>query len=257
MLDITIDELLAGKATSIKKKNYFPTAAYVEPFLERMHNLTSNFNVHVELPDQYTKTNDGGIDIDDITYNRVWVEGILGPEYSFDGHEGVIGMVYGLDVRKPVFKVYKGAIRSACTNLCVFNPELLKVQEIESDTAVDFRLVDSVIQEADDTRMWIDNIRNTPFTLTNLDESLGSWIRKTIDKSFDNGFGRVKLSPGDVIDAYKAMFVDEKSDYYIDITSDPSMFNVYNAFTQQITDNKRDIVNRVEKTLLVKSILGI
>ena len=55
-MDITIDELLKGKPTVIKGKNYFGTAAYVEPFLERLHNLTDDFRVHVQLPDQITKT---------------------------------------------------------------------------------------------------------------------------------------------------------------------------------------------------------
>ena len=34
------------------------------------------------------------------------------------------------------------------------------------------------------------------------------------------------------------------------------MLNVYNAFTQLITDDTKDIVNKVEKTLLLKDILS-
>lgn len=35
------------------------------------------------------------------------------------------------------------------------------------------------------------------------------------------------------------------------------MFTVYNAFTQIITDDDKDIMNKVEKTLLLKTILEL
>lgn len=256
-MEITIDELLAGKATYCKKKEFLPTAAYVEPFLERTNALVDHYNINVVLPDQYTKSEEDGIDIKDITYNRVWVEGVLKPEFDFHEHQGVIGMVYGIDIRKPVAKFYKGAIRSACTNLCVFNPELLRLQELESNTTIDFKGLKEIIEYTDDTRSWIDRLRSTPFEKKDLNESLGRWIRKSIDLDFNNGFGKVKLSPSDVISAYKDLFVDTKSDYYVELDSETTMFNIYNALTQQITDNKRDITQRVEKTLIIKDILDL
>ena len=56
MAEITLTELLAGRATRIKNREYFPTAAYVEPFLERVQKLTSEFRVQVQLPTQITYT---------------------------------------------------------------------------------------------------------------------------------------------------------------------------------------------------------
>ena len=41
---------------------------------------------------------------DDVTYNRVWIQAVLPDEYCFENHQEVIGMVYGLDVRKPIYK---------------------------------------------------------------------------------------------------------------------------------------------------------
>lgn len=256
-MDWTLNDILKGKATVIKNKTYFPTEAYVTPFLERTHNIVDHYNVHVKLPDQYTKTSEGNIDIDDITFNRVWIEGILKPEFNFDEHEGVIGMVYGIDVRKPVAKFYKGAIRSACTNLCVFNPELLRCQELESETALNYRGLKEIIEYTDDTAAIVKRLKNTPFDTSNLSESLGSWIRSAIDMDFNNNFGKIKLSPTDIISAYKDMFINTKSEYYVPIDTTTTMFNVYNSFTQQITNDKRDILSKPEKTLLVKSILGI
>ena len=49
-MEITIDELLQGKATRIKKNEYFPTRAYVEPFLERVSKVTDKFIIKVETP---------------------------------------------------------------------------------------------------------------------------------------------------------------------------------------------------------------
>jgi hypothetical protein len=40
-MELTLNELLAGKATRIKNREYFPTKAYVEPFLKRVQKLTS------------------------------------------------------------------------------------------------------------------------------------------------------------------------------------------------------------------------
>ena len=58
-MEITIDELLKGKATRIKKNEYLKTEAYVTPFLDKMSKLTNDFRIQVKLPDQVTKTKDG------------------------------------------------------------------------------------------------------------------------------------------------------------------------------------------------------
>lgn len=70
------------------------------------------------------------------------------------------------------------------------------------------------------------------------------------------GFGSVKLAESAPIDVYKDLFYDEKSKYY---TTDNVVdrLTVYNAFTDLITQDKRDLVNKFEKTLLVKDVMGI
>ena len=98
-MQISIDQLMNGKATRIGKRAYLPTAAYVEPFIERMSKFTKDFIVEVELPKQVTRTVDGDVNADDITYNRVLIQAVMPESCSFDNHDEVIGMVYGLDVR--------------------------------------------------------------------------------------------------------------------------------------------------------------
>ena len=256
-MEITIDELLAGKGTRIKNNEYFPTAGYVEPFLERMSKFTNDFRVQVKLPDQITLTNEGNINKDDVTYNRVWIQAVLPDEYCFENHQEVIGMVYGLDVRKPIYKIYKGGLNMACTNLCIFNPDFLDIQEIEPETAVNFRSLERLMEQTDDMRIRLNNLFNTeiPYIETDIDQMLGKWVRNTIDQSYDKGFGKVKLATSTAIDAYKLLYCKKDSPYYVEPGQSTNMFNVYNAFTQLITDDDRDIVNKAEKTLLLQNIL--
>ena len=44
-MKINIEDLLKGKATIIKDREYLPTKSYVEPFLERMSKFTNDFRV--------------------------------------------------------------------------------------------------------------------------------------------------------------------------------------------------------------------
>lgn len=263
MAEISIKELLDGRATRIKSKDYYPTAAYVEPFLERVQRLTKELRVQVQLPNQITYTANGDINTEDITYNRVLIEAILPDEYKFndDPHRAVIGMVYGIDVRKPVVKFFKGQERMSCTNLCVFSPQLLTCQDLEAETAIDFKPLDRIIEQTDDTASWLRKLIETDFNCAtqNVNESLGKWIRNCINYSFDNHYGKAKLAVSTPIDAYKLLFEKGDNEYYAGIDSgNISMYQVYNAFTQVLTDGmKKDPFNIFEKTLLLKDILSL
>ena len=258
-MDINLTELLAGKPTVIKGKEYLSTAAYVEPFLERLQRLTNDFRVHVQLPDQYTKTVDGEINTDDITYNRVYIEAVMPDELCYTNHDKVIGMVMGLDVRKPVAKFYNGAMNAACTNLCVFSPDYLSCQAIEPEQPLDFKPLDKLINMKDNTREMLNVLHQTTFpnSITEQEKHLGQWVRNVMLASYDNGFAPVKFSVDNAVQAYKSLFMKDDSDYY-QIGTDVNMFDVYNAFTQQITnarDKSKDIINIFEKTLLLRQIL--
>lgn len=253
-MDITIDQLLSGKNTKIKDKEFFATKAYVEPFLDRVSKVTDDFQVKVELPDQITMTEDA----DDITYNRVWLQAVL-PD-DVDNHKEVIGMVYGLDTRKPVVKFYRGGINMACTNLCVFNPSYLRVAELKPKTAIDYKPVDNLIEQASELKVWLNKLHTTTFSRDeqNINENLGMWIRNCLTASYDTGVGKVKLATSIAIGAYKLLFESAESPYYVSAERNTDMFNIYNAFTELITNDKdKDIINKTEKTLLLKDILQI
>ena len=259
-MDIQLEQLLKGKQTRIKDKEYFETEAYVNPFLERMSKLTSDFKVKVELPDQVTLTKEGDVNLEDITYNRVWVQAVLPEQYDVDNHQDVIGMVYGLDTRKPIVKFYRGGLNMACTNLCVFNPDYLDVQELQPESAIDYRPLDSLINKANEIKVFLEKLHGITFPRDNqyINEQLGMWVRNCLNIPYHNGINNVKLATSTAIDAYKLLFEKDSSEYYVPVTSNTDMFNVYNAFTELISNDKdKDIMNKCEKTLLLKNILGI
>ena len=259
-MDIQLDTLLKGKQTRIKDKEYFETEAYVYPFLERMSKISSDFRVKVELPEQITLTKDGDVNFEDITYNRVWIQAILPEQFDVDNHQDVIGMVYGIDTRKPIVKFYRGGLNRACTNLCVFNPDYLDVQELQPEAAIDYCPLDMLINKANEIKVFLEKLHNITFPRDNqyINEQLGMWIRNCLNIPYYNGINNVKLATSTAIDAYKLLFEKDSSDYYVPVTSNTDMFNVYNAFTELISNDKdKDIMNKCEKTLLLKSILGV
>lgn len=256
-MEVTLNQLLEGKATRIKNKDYAPTRSYVEPFLERMSKITNDFRVQVKLPDQVTCTSGEGERHDDITYNRVLIQAVL--PNKFDNHQEVIGMVYGLDVRKPLIKIYRGAINCACTNLCIFDPSFLNVQFIEQGKGISYKPVEYLMERESDIQLMLETLHNTEWngSVQNIESNLGRWIRSALLSEYENGYGKIKLGTDIVIKAYSSMFVDQESPYYIGEGNNVDMFTVYNAFTELISnDNGKDIMNKCEKTILLRQILN-
>ena len=255
-MEVTLNQLLEGKATKIKNKDYAPTRSYVEPFLERMSKITNDFRVQVKLPDQVTCTTEGERH-DDITYNRVLIQAVL--PNKFDNHQEVIGMVYGLDVRKPLIKIYRGAINCACTNLCIFDPSFLNVQFIEQGKGISYKPVEYLMERESEMQLMLETLHNTEWdgSVQNIESNLGRWIRSALLSESENGCGKITLGTDIVIKAYSSMFVDQESPYYIGEGNNVDMFTVYNAFTELISnDNGKDIMNKCEKTILLRQILN-
>lgn len=251
MAQTTLDELLKGKATIIKNKEFFPTRNYVEPFVERMSKFTDNFNVQVKLPDQIT-TERGH---NDLTYNRVLIQAVLPDKYCIDGHDEVIGMVYGVDLKKPLVKIYRGYLNRACTNMCVFNPDWQVIQELIAGDPINFNPIKSLMESTNDFPRKLEKLKSTFIERENQTEYLGEWVDYTIRGYEDTGFGKVKIASSTAIDAYKQLFIDSDSPYYIPQGINPSLFDVYNSFTQIITDDAKDIVNKFSKTVLISRLL--
>lgn len=64
---------------------------------------------------------------------------------------------------------------------------------------------------------------------------------------YDNSCQKVKLSENLPIKVYKDVYLDQSSQYYAD-RQESTYFNIYNAFTDIITnDGDKDIINKYEK----------
>lgn len=252
-MEITLEKLLEGKATIIKNKEYLPTSDYVSPFLDQMSKFTDNFTVQVRLPTQITTTAES----DDVTYNRVWIQAILPEKYCIENHDEVYGLVYGLDVRTPVYKVYRGMLNRACTNLCVFDPSWMEVNEIKPGENFIYHIT-ALMEKVSHFEATIKKMKNTVLS-SDVEERhnrLGNWIEKCVLEEYTGTGGKVKLSPSTVIDAYNGVYFDSSSKYYVG-DEDSTVFNFYNAFTEIIKDDKKDIINKFEKTLLINSLFEL
>lgn len=258
-MELTLEQALAGRGTSIKGKEYLSTAAYVEPFLERMSKYTDNFIFNGIQPDQITLTQNGDINTEDITWNRMWVQAVLPQEYAFEDHKESINLLYALDTRKPVVKIFRNTLNMACLNMCVWNASFLDIKELNPESAINYKPLNTLMELTDESHAILTKLNNTevPYNQQDIDENLGKWIRNAMTTSYDNGFGKVKVGIPAIMDAYKLLYTDEKSPYYVKKGDVTNLFNIYNAHTQVLRNDKKDIVNKFEKCGLIGRILEI
>ena len=252
---LTLDQALKGKATQIKGKEYLSTEAYITPFLERMSKFTDDFRIQAIPADQISISEDN----EDIVYNRMWIQAVLPQEYAFENHKESINLLYALDTRKPLVKIFRNALNMACLNMCVWNASFLDVKELNPESAINYKPLNTLMELTEESHSILTRLNNTevPYNQNNIDESLGKWIRNALETSYDNGFGKVKVGIPSIMDAYKLLYIDNESPYYIKKGEITNLFNVYNAHTQVISNDKKDIVNKFEKCGLIGRILGI
>jgi len=128
--DLTVEQLLEGKA--IQRGNVtFPRASeIVLPFISKLQPYTREWKVKVSQPMVQTVEEEHHGDFTEVAvdngFHRVLLQAVLNDEYQLvsnpeDSYSKVIGMVYALDVVKPIIKVYSGGLRDACINLSIFS----------------------------------------------------------------------------------------------------------------------------------------
>lgn len=247
---ITIKELLDGKSTLIKGKQYLATKEYVQPFLDDMSKYTNDFRVKIKLPDQMT----GNIGDTDTTYNRVLIEAVLPSDHTIDKHDEVIGLMYGLDIRKPVYKTYRGYLNQACTNLSVFNATWLNVAELKPLEGIKFD-IKALLEMPNNFENHLKAMKKDVIDRKDMQALLGKWVDLSLRDNYFNGIQNVKISPNVAIEAYKSLLLDPESSYYVPETEEITMFNAHEALTQIVTDDSKDILNRFEKTMLINKFL--
>lgn len=255
-IELKLDDLYRGKATMIKDNKYFTTQQYIEPFIDRVDKMCQgNFIIKAQPANQISLTPQGDVNMEDIVFNRVWVQGILPGEFAYENHQQSINMLYALDTRKPLVKIFKNTLNMACLNMCVFNPEFINIQELNPQAAVDYNFVDFVMKLVDDTKVRLEALAKMSFDPEDLKVKLGHWIDRCIKSKYINNFGTIKLSETLPIEVYKQLLLEEKSPYFAK-EGIVDGFQVYNAFTDIITNDKgKDIVNKFEKIYMISNLL--
>jgi hypothetical protein len=129
---------------------------------------------------------------------------------------------------------------------------------LEPERAANYKSIDRLMSQTSEMVATLERMEKTEYEYDSraISERLGDWIRRSLSFSYNSDFGKVKLATNVAIDAYKLLYEKDDSPYYIPQGETTDLFNVYNAWTQVITDDTRDIMNKVEKTLLIKDILG-
>lgn len=249
----TKDVLLKGKSTLIKNKQYLSTAAYVEPFFDRMDPLKPEYVIYVKKADQISGTEQDP----DLIFNRVHIQAIL-PEtyYNDNGCRKCVGFIYGLDIKTPVAKFYIADIDED-GNLFSFDLSNLIVQEIEDATPINYSPIQTLLERTDNNSTMIKQMQSVTYAdHEDMIHKMGEWVDYTLNKSYTNEGGKIKLSTSLPIDAYKSLKLDKDSYYFVDATKAMTIDKVFKAFAS-IIKNDKDIINNFEKTILLARMLGL
>lgn len=250
-MEVTIEKLLEGKSTVIKENEYFETKEYVNPFIKLMKKFTNDFSIQVQLPPQLTITNSK----EDITYNRVWVQAIMPEKCNKAGFAETYNLIYALDVRKPIYKVFKAYKDRRTSNLFVFNSMWLNVYELKpKENFIEFdEVVKNLMQLTDDSEIRFNKMNNEFLSSETEDrqQKLGELIEDSILFEINNKGGKIKIAPAMTLKAYQNVYLNSSSKNYVPDTEKCSMFNYVDAFSSLITEDDKDIVNRFEKNLLI------
>lgn len=249
-----LKNILKGKTTLIKSNQYFSAADYINPFLKRLEPLNpESYKCQVKIPDQLSITNGNY----DIVYNRVHIQAILPESYYYKNNcKKVVGMIYGLDVKNPVAKFYIADI-DQLGNTFAFDSQCLSVQELESETALNYNPIKTLLERTDNNAVMIQQLKNVTVDRDKMSKLLGEWIDFTLDNSFVNESGKIKLASSTPIDVYKSIIKDKDSDFYVSEDKQISLFDIYQCFINQIRLDDKDIMNRFEKTMLVNKLLKL
>lgn len=236
-MEITLSKLLEGKPTIIKGKEFFATKDYVQQFIDEMSKYTDKFIINVQEPSQVILTNN----TNDTTYNRVWIQAIM-PSSMEDLNE-IYHFVYGLDMRTPVYKIFRSY------GPCVFNTEWITINKLEGESAPKYS-VKNIMEYTNDVIPIVKKMKSIFLDSDKRHSFLGELIEKSMLYEYNNIGGKTKLSPSLVIKAYESVYMDSSSNFYVGDTEESSVWNYFSAFADILKDDKKDI-NFFEKNHLV------
>lgn len=185
-----------------------------------------------------------------IAYPRAMIETKMKDVKELPGFYPVVGMVYALDIQKPIIKVYSGFNVEGCVNLCIFNAEYHHQVELLGDYQSVYIKAENYFsekqKEVEEFSQTLRTLESEFLEQKELDFYIGLILRKAM---------KSRLGTTNILKAVKELY-NPNSSYYVfnEGTFKCSKFNLYNAITQQITDGN-DIIDRARKTIEISKVL--
>lgn len=226
---MTVEEIINSK-TYVNPSNitFNSPKEYIKPFID----ITGEDNIDVIGSDAVINKNEDGSE--NISYARVRIQksynsselnniGIFSP---------VVGLIYALDISKPVMKVYAGLNAVACNNLNVFNAEHLFQVDIIGNITTAYKYVkeyqSSIEQLIEDYYQKIEIMNNKMLTKEEYSNILGGLLRRSVN---DNVLGTTPIVK------MTKLLEDKRSDYYFYKEGNNNLWNIYNAATDYISSS--------------------
>lgn len=111
----------------------------------------------------------------------------------------------------------------------------------------------------DDMELRIKSMKNKTLSTKDNERTkrIGEYIEKAHYAYWKNSVGgKISISPLNLVKVYQNVYIDQNSDFYVG-DKDSTVMNMFEAMTQFIASDKKDIGNKVEKTFLVNQLMGL
>lgn len=209
--------------------SFMSPSTYIQPFLD----VVKDRELHVNVSDSVINANDDNTQ--NIAYARVNIEAIL--DSPIPGFQSRVGMIYALDIQKPMVRIYSGQRAVACMNLTIFNSEKVFTQDLLGNYADAYRKAEEYVEqkqkEIEEFTATYNELTQTLLDREQLNEELGRLLRVA---------SRTRVGTTPIVGAAK-LVDDSSSAYYVKAGDTCSRWNLFNAITQNFS-------NREEKEVM-------
>ncbi|MDR3667395.1 MAG: hypothetical protein P4L35_11180 [Ignavibacteriaceae bacterium] len=219
---------------------------YIHPFLDAIRYDGNGEDIIVKTQTEVVNDNEGGGR--NTAYGRINIEAkVLG---SVPGFQSVIGMVYALELQKPIIKIYTGQNASACTNLTIFNADGVYEQSLLSGYGTVYNKATEYLNkkeaEAVEFQEIYNDLTNSLMSTEELNREIGRILRAA---------PRTRIGSTPIVQATQRLD-DKESVYYIKPDSQCSKMTLYDAISQSFT-NSKDILDKPTKTIQLSKLFNI
>lgn len=220
--------------------------AYIEPFLEKFTKANVNVTFKTSVSERVANK-EVGSGVTNEAFGRVVVEAKFPTDYCAHAHDTVVGMIYALDLQKPIIRVYSGHNAWACTNLAIFGARYVHQVEIMSgyqgiyDKGLDY--IEGLTSQLARFQTLYERMNDTIYEGDEINRILGYLLRQ--------GYSNKQIGTTPILSALKDL-EDNASKYSIK-DNKTSQWNIYSALTQYVT-NKVDILEKPTKTVMLSNL---